>query len=120
MVINNSTKVNPSPLIIILTVLILVKGDGGDVCSTFCATNGCTTWDSNGCNSKCYNGWTWDTISATCGFDAASQKAIMDYTADAGGDAVVSPDPGTFACDFTNQGSGVGVGTTYFGAYLAP
>ena len=43
----------------------------------------------------------------------------MGYTEDAGGSAYVTPSPGTFSCDFSNQGSGVGVGTVYYGGYTA-
>ena len=48
----------------------------------------------------------------------------MGYTEDAGGSAYVTPnplppDPRAFACDFSNQGSGVGAGTQYYGGYTA-
>ena len=43
----------------------------------------------------------------------------MGYTFDAGGDALVSAGTLAVHCDFTGFGSGVGVGTEYFGPYTS-
>lgn len=42
----------------------------------------------------------------------------MGYTEDAGGSAYVTPS-NTSTCNFSNQGSGAGVGTEYYGPFTA-
>ena len=107
--------------LVVLLVLGLVNGafQGGDICSTQCATYDCNDWSSSGCNGKCYSWWTWDANINQCSFTDADQKQIMDTTYDEGGNMYVDPDPQTFACDFSSLGSGAGNGYTYFGAYTA-
>jgi hypothetical protein len=101
-------------IIVLVAVLGLAAGQG-TICSAFCATSGCSDWTSDGCNGKCYTGWTWDSVDTVCDFTPVDQKTIMTYSYDAGGDLDVSPDPNTLTCTFT----GSGAGTYYFGDYKA-
>ena len=69
------------------------------------------------CNTtsfQCYATWTWDPANKVCYFNAASGKAIMDYTDDVGGGISINNDPGTYTgkCTF-------GTATYYYGIYYA-
>lgn len=80
------------------------------ICSTFCATNGCTAWTMADCSS-CYSGWTYSTNLGTCDFANTTNNVVMDYSDDAGGDISMSSDPGT-GCTFSSS-------TYYYGNYKA-
>jgi len=80
------------------------------ICSTFCATNGCSAWTMADCTS-CYSGWTFSNSLGTCDFANTTNNALIDFSDDAGGDISMSIDPGT-GCTYSGS-------TYYYGNYLA-
>ena len=81
------------------------------ICSTFCATNGCTGWTMSDCTTSCYSGWTYSTSLGTCDFANTTNLAVMAFSDDQGGDISMDIDPVT-GCNFSGN-------TYYYGNYIA-
>lgn len=104
--------------ILILTLFYLInriQSQAGTVCSTFCSTGNCTGWTMLDCNYQCFTsgGWIFNPLIGMCDLNNASgtNKTVMSYSDDAGGDMSVSDDLGT-GCTFSGN-------TYYYGAYKA-
>ena len=81
------------------------------ICSTFCATNGCTGWTMSDCTTSCYSGWTYSASLGTCDFANTTNLAVMAFSDDQGGDISMDIDPVT-GCNFSGN-------TYYYGNYKA-